>query len=132
MIKWRAIQIEYLSDSWWIVEEVHDDSQEGRRVIYCGEDEALARRIARLLDLEAIVDKLPGMADGVAMIIPEQDVWFYEDDKLIEGFVLSITWGAYFCECLVRDGYGIEHNLDAEDCYGTREAAEAAREEITP
>ncbi len=128
MVEWIARQVEYLADSWWIVEEVDDHGQGERRIIYCGDDEALARRIARLPELEASADNLLKTADGVSICIGDT-VWRCTGSKSYRYEIVAI--GKDRLSAIVTDEMGCSVGcvLDPTDCYSTREAAEAAREE---
>lgn len=55
---WRASYHDYLGTAWWGVDEVDDEGRFIQNIAICGNDEALARRIAKLLELEAIVADL--------------------------------------------------------------------------
>lgn len=71
--------------------------------------------------LQAIVDKLPVLADGVTPW--ERDVW---DRKGMEWRVLSIARDGMI---EVNDNHGTTFWRPASDYYSTREAAEATRKE---
>ncbi|KKN09852.1 hypothetical protein LCGC14_1042550 [marine sediment metagenome] len=98
---------------------------------------AIKELSGQIEQLQAVVDKLPkcwrldesGVRVRDVPVAPDQVVYYYRNNMLVDGVVLSITWGDSFCECLVRNCYGITDVLDNGNCYSTREAAEAARKE---
>ena len=70
----------------------------------------------RIAELEAIVEKLPKTADGVA-VVPEETVWF-------RGMGLTVRW-----HHSLQRWAGVQGSWcpDISSCYSTREAAEAAK-----
>ena len=85
---------------------------------WCEENDELRARIAKL---EAIVEKLPKTADGVP-VVPGQDVFDY---NRYEVFVRHVEMEAFeYDDDGGKCAFGGIH-----DCYSTREAAEAAKEE---
>ena len=91
-----------------------------------------AKRLTdELRRLEAIVDKLPKTADGVRIILGETELYWRPPDYLDAqpchlGKCICITIGTELGRCWVFGQTGSKQLL--ENCYSTREAAEAAKE----
>lgn len=119
MIQWKAEQV---GDDWYVLE--YSDGKSPRSIMNFGPDnppagaEAFARRIARLLELEAIVDKLHKTKDGVPVVQSFDKVWFWHD-------------GQACCQVIASDCTTLGGTI--RECYSTEvallEAAEAARKE---
>jgi len=90
---------------------------------YDGMIEADLRR--RCAELEALVDRLPETQDGVR-VVPGMSIYLLRDGEIFEILVTEIqhydgAWEVYYD----WDCYPVD------ECYSTREAAEAAGEENT-
>ena len=87
--------------------------------------------------LRAIVAKLPQTADGVP-VVPGMNCATLDgvngdivrDDVGVLAIICDGAEGE--CRLTLRDLDGAEWDADVEDCYSTREAAQAAAEKETP
>lgn len=88
---------------------------------------------AELQRLRAIVDKLPKTADEVP-VTPGMRVWHCPDDTMeqIARFnrPYCFGWKCYDSGCQGDSSSGTHRNW--EECYSTREAAEAAAKGVSP
>ena len=129
VIDWRAKQDHYSHSCGWTVYEYADKSATRcLRSVARGLTEEDARRIVRLLELEAIVDKLPKTKDGVRVVPSGTTTVYYIHPK--SGGVCQRPYMAdlddYWSH---RDPNNDVVWRGIEDCYSTHEAAEAARKE---
>lgn len=128
---WRATYHDYLGTTWWAVDEVDGKGRFMRNIVLCDDDEALAQRIAKLPELESIVDTVPCTADGVYWI-PGRDVTFFHPEEAGSQDDVSIEddrWVAWWWVVDRETGGSRGRFHDIGECYSTREANEAAREE---
>lgn len=126
MIEWR-LESSTLIDHWNVAE--YDSRGAFRRYIVTDLDKPTASRVAKLLELETIIAKLPETKDGIH-VLPGDTVWSIAADGTTEERVVlwateAHPWPGYSA------GFGVEGPpIPVEDCYSTLEAAEAAREAV--
>lgn len=121
MNEWKALprQGEW-AGLWRVVEQ--DDVKDTLMVIADCDTKAIARRIAKLPELEAIDAKLPKTADGATVVPFVDPVWAVATCGVERRY-----WEHSDCSWV----YGnLRHKtIRVSECYSTREAAEAAGKE---
>lgn len=100
-------------------------TDENGRIGFCTR---LTRAYTRIADLQAIVEKLPKTKDGVPVVpFTTPDLWALLDGDLF--YIYSLDWlRADVCKGSNQNDTGETFRFEINECYSTREAAEAAKE----
>ena len=104
-----------MSETQNVTEELKDFAESAKKAGLTSGDRVIGRAIARIAELEAVVEKLPKTKDGVPVAVPA-DMGFMLDEPL------------WRMDCgTPKPVHSSTLGYEIGECYSTREAALAAK-----